>query len=79
MSPTLKRIGSYRFFIYSNEGLEPAHVHVQEARKMAKFWLQPVELAYSRNFAPHELNKIKRLVDEHKDLFKEKWHESQKQ
>ena len=77
MSPTLLRIGPFRFFIYSNEGKEPPHVHVQEGRKLAKFWLEPVELAYSRNFAPHELNKIQKLVHEHNDMLKEKWHESQ--
>ena len=78
MSPTLKRIGSYRFFIYSNEGSEPPHVHVQEGKKVAKFWLGSIEIAYSRNFAPHELNKIEKLVEINRDYFLEKWYESQK-
>lgn len=29
--PTVRRIGSARFFFYSNEGTEPPHIHVKEA------------------------------------------------
>ena len=28
--PTLGRIGPYRFFFYSNERVEPPHVHAQQ-------------------------------------------------
>jgi len=43
--PTVMRIAGYRFFFYSNEGSEPAHVHVQSGDGEAKFWLNPIELA----------------------------------
>jgi hypothetical protein len=39
--PNILRVGPYRFFIYSNEGDEPPHVHVRRDRKLAKFWLSP--------------------------------------
>ncbi len=35
--PTLGRIDPFRFFFYSNEGVEPPHVHAQQERKTAKF------------------------------------------
>ena len=47
VSPTVLRIGGYRFYFFSRE--EPrAHVHVQHATGQAKFWLEPVvELAHN--------------------------------
>lgn len=30
--PTVARVGSYRFFFFSNEGTEPPHIHVQRER-----------------------------------------------
>lgn len=75
MSPTLLRQGPYRFFFYSNEGTEPPHIHVQEGRKLAKFWLDPVELAKSTGFASQELNRIRSIVIDHRDTFEDAWHE----
>ena len=75
VSPTIRRIGPCRFFFYSNEGLEPAHVHVQDGSKLAKFWLQPVELARSSGFAARELTRLAALVREHENDFLEAWNE----
>ncbi|MBT6700702.1 MAG: DUF4160 domain-containing protein, partial [Gammaproteobacteria bacterium] len=30
--PVVIRIGPYRFFFYSNENSEPAHIHIQRER-----------------------------------------------
>ncbi len=46
MSPTVLRLGAYRFFFYSREESKP-HVHVEEGNNTAKFWIEPVELAES--------------------------------
>lgn len=73
--PVVTRIGSYRFFFYSNENDEPPHVHVQRERKLAKFWLRQVALDTSRGFAAHELREIERLVVENRTLFLEAWDE----
>jgi hypothetical protein len=43
--PTVLRIMGYRFFFYSLEGHEPPHIHVERDEKLAKYWLDPVELA----------------------------------
>lgn len=41
MSPTIMRIGSYRFFFNSNEE-NRMHVHVQTPKGVAKLWLEPI-------------------------------------
>jgi hypothetical protein len=57
------------------EGLEPMHVHIQRDRSLAKFWLRPVALASSIGFSAHELRRVQRLVEEHRDQFEESWRE----
>jgi len=73
--PTLGQIGPFRFFSYSNEGAEPPHVHAQQERKMAKFWLNPVGLASAGRFSASELRAIERIVLENREKFLEAWHE----
>jgi len=73
--PTILRIKGYRFFFFSLEGNEPAHIHVEHGDYVAKFWLSPINLASSYGFRSHELAKIRVLVIEHNELFLEKWHE----
>ena len=73
--PTILRIGPYRFFFYSNENDEPAHIHVQRERALAKFWLGPVVLASSTGCPAQELTKLSRLVQENATTFVEAWNE----
>ncbi len=73
--PTILIIGAYRFFFYSNEYGEPAHIHVQRDRAVAKFWLEPTSLARSTGFAANELTRIASLVIEYKTTFEEAWNE----
>ena len=72
--PTVGRSGPYRFFFFGNEGFEPAHVHVQRDRSLAKFWLSPVALASTSGFSAVELRRIQRIVEERRDEFEEAWH-----
>jgi len=73
--PTVLRIGSVRFFFYSNEGSEPPHIHIEQEGAMAKFWLEPVSLAGSSRFRGHELRRLERQVNEHRQEFLEAWHD----
>jgi len=43
--PTILKIKGYRFFFFSREGKEPSHIHVENAERYAKFWLNPIQLA----------------------------------
>jgi hypothetical protein len=73
--PALLRIRGYRFFFFSLEGREPPHIHVAQAGRYGKFWLEPVELANNRGFRDHELTEIRKMVTENKEFLLEKWHE----
>ncbi len=73
--PTILRIGPFRFFFYSNEQGEPAHIHIQRDNSLAKFWLKPVALASSTRFSPKELRDIESLVNENREVFLEAWNE----
>ncbi len=73
--PTVLRISSYRFHFYSDEGDEPAHIHVDIGGGECKFWLDPVTLARSINVSPVEVRKIERLIFERKEFLKGKYDE----
>ena len=73
--PTILRIGPYRFYFYSNEQGEPAHIHIQREKMLAKFWLKPVMLASSTRFPAQELRKLEILVTEHSNALLEAWNE----
>ena len=75
MSPTVLQSGPYRFFFFSSDRGEPAHVHVSRERKTAKFWLQPVRLEYNHGFAPTELKKIATIVQDNQALLLKAWHD----
>ena len=74
MSPTVLRIGPYRFFFYSREENRP-HIHIEEGKKTAKFWVQPVNLAESHGFSTRDLNKLEGLVSENEKLILKEWRE----
>ena len=74
--PTVLREGPYRFFFFSNEYYEPPHIHIQQERKLAKFWLNPVTLASSSQFRSHELKKLEEFVFKNKEIFLEAWNEN---
>ena len=73
--PTVLSVGEYRFYFYSREPGEPTHIHVERDDRLAKYWLEPVELASSKRFRVHELTAVRRLVLEHRDRFLKAWHE----
>jgi hypothetical protein len=73
--PTILRLEGYRFFFFSNEGNEPPHIHVQQAEKYAKFWLQPLQLVTNSGYTGRELTRLSALIEQHRDSFLEAWHE----
>jgi len=66
--PTVLQIGSYRFHFYSDEGVDPAHIHVRTNDGESKFWLGPtIGLARNHGVRPADLRRIEQLVFEHHD------------
>jgi hypothetical protein len=45
--PTVLNSHGFRFFFFSHEGAEPPHIHIEHGDKVAKYWLNPVDLAMS--------------------------------
>lgn len=72
--PTVLRVGRYRFFFYSLEGNEPAHIHIERGDETAKFWLAPVACAEAFGFRAHELRRLL-MVIEHRLVLMEAWNE----
>ncbi len=73
--PTVLRVGRFRFYFFSNERQEPPHIHVKTAENEAKFWLDPVGMAFNYGFRGHELGEIDLLVRQHRARFLEAWNE----
>lgn len=73
--PTILRKLGFRFFFYSNEGNEPPHIHVEKGNGRGKYWLEPVEKSYMKDFTKQEEKKVEFIVHEEQELFKHKWYE----
>jgi hypothetical protein len=73
--PTVLRLGPFRFFFYAGDGGEPPHVHVERDDGEAKFWLDPVRLERSRGFRRQEINRLRGLVEEHRERLLESWND----
>ena len=71
--PTLLRWKGYRFFFYSADSWEPAHIHVVKDGKEAKIWLATLGVAVNLGYSAKELNEIIRKTREHRDSFLEAW------
>lgn len=73
--PTVLIIKGYRFFFYSREGTEPIHIHVEKDDNVAKFWIEPLVLVENHGFISSELLVIMEIIEQNKQLIKNKWNE----
>jgi hypothetical protein len=73
--PEVFRVHDFRFFFFSREGQEPRHVHVEQAERYAKFWLEPIELAEARGFRGAELREIHSIIAQNLQKFIVAWDE----
>ena len=71
--PVIFREKGYEFSFVMFDLNEPIHVHVRNGRKQAKFWVDPLSLAWKRGYRPQELNEIERLILDNEDLIREIW------
>ncbi len=49
---------------YEHEPGEPPHVHVDQDRRSAKFWLETVRLARNIGFPVHEIQRIRCIIED---------------
>lgn len=73
MSPTVFRVGPYRFFFFSRE--EPRmHVHVASSGGEAKFWIEPeVALAENHGLRAHEIGDLLAIVTANEHTIRAAW------
>jgi len=73
--PTVLRIRGFKFFFFSQEGNEPAHIHVSKGDGAAKFWLNPVKLEYNDGFKKQELRAVIEIMERHEAELIRAWNE----
>jgi Domain of unknown function (DUF4160) len=73
--PTVLRELGFRFFFYSNENNEPAHIHIEKGDATAKIWLQPIDVENNYGFSNREMNQILKIITENQLNFIQFWHD----
>ncbi len=73
--PTALREGPYRFLFFSADCTEPAHMHVQRDRLVAKIWLHDLGFADTGGFSARELGRIVAIARLHRHTLLERWNE----
>lgn len=74
--PTVLWKSGFRFFFFSNENNEPAHIHVQKGSGEGKIWLEPsFRLAWTIGFSRQEETAVLEIASANKELFLNKWYE----
>ena len=71
--PTLFIFFGLRFCFYT-EDHEPIHVHVIAHGIEAKFNIEPnIELIYNKGLTPREVRLAKEIIEENKEIIRERW------
>ena len=68
-------IEGYKFRFYSSDVNEPPLVHVIQAGRVAKIWLNSLEIDYNRGYNKSELNQVLKLTALNESKLLEAWHE----
>jgi hypothetical protein len=68
-------MGPYRFYFFSADAAEPAHVHIRRDRATAKFWLNPVRLQEFQGFNRRELFRLYKLTLRYRDELQKQWND----
>jgi hypothetical protein len=71
--PTLLRWNGYRFFFYSADGSEPAHIHVAKDGSEAKIWLHDLSVAVNIGYSARDLSAILGRTREERERFLDAW------
>ena len=66
-------IDGYEIRIYAADLNERAHVHVWQAGRHAKYWIDRIEFFSNQGYAGHELTKIERMLRKHQKRLEREW------
>lgn len=56
--PTFLRIRGFRFYVYAQEGAEPAHVHIDHGSGTMKVWLADLSVARTQGLKPAQIKLV---------------------
>lgn len=73
--PTILRENGFRFFFYSHEGNEPAHIHIIGRGGEMKVWLYSLTIAYAYNLTATDQRDALKITKENVILLRAKWKE----
>ncbi len=74
--PNVLTKDGFRFFFYSADFREPIHIYVEYGDGEAKFWVDPnIFLASSYEMKAKDLKKARMIIENNRNLIKEKWNE----
>lgn len=74
--PTVLLIHGFRFFFFSGDTSEPIHVHVKKGDGDGKIWIEPeIRIAYLVDFNKQEEKQIMEIVEQNRQMIKDKWNE----
>ncbi len=69
----------FRFYFFSNENQEPAHIHVTDEENTAKFWLNlsnnQVSLEYNEGFSRNQLRRIRAILHRRSGMMRREYNE----
>lgn len=81
--PTILYLKGWRFYLFSNEGNEPPHVHVVKAEREGEFWLDAdrydVTEAFTHKMSPSELRFVRKTIFDHFEEFLDAWNDFQRE
>lgn len=73
--PTVLRENGFRFFFWSNEGNEPAHIHITKGDGNAKYWLEPMICDFIKGFNQGEKRQIEQIITDNHQFLLNAWNE----
>jgi hypothetical protein len=73
--PTVFVQDGFRFYFYSNERNEPAHIHVTGRGGEMKLWLPSLRIEYSFGLSPASQGAAYEITKKYANLFMGKWNE----
>lgn len=68
-------INGYKFRFYSSDVNDPPHVHVIQAERVAKIWLNSLEISYNHGYNKADLNKVLKLTEQNETKLLEAWND----
>lgn len=73
--PTILSKNGFRFFFYTGEGNEPAHIHIIGRGGEMKVWLNPIQVSNVYSMSSKDQKEVLRITKDNAKLFIEKWKE----